>query len=178
MRYKGLLVILIFILLIIGCNSSPPALTEQEARNLIIKSDKLLSLLATGGNNPTPIFLGPKEQVLDDRINTKEKVMHLLQEVYTENRAKEIYEHFKYNEVDGKMFKPSYDMPNNAIEEKTKIRKIEVNGDQAQVIYTQPLYYSTIKETDFAVKKAFFKYERNSWRLSDIEPIESEGPRE
>lgn len=164
--------ILILILLITGCNSSPPAITEKDACKLIIESEKLLSLLARGGDDPKPVFLGRKTQVLDDRINTKEKIMSLLTEIYTETRAKEIYEQFQYHEVNGKMFKPSYDRVSNVDEDKTEIKKIEVNNDEAQVIYAQPLvYHSTEDKAYFATKKAFFKYEQNSWKISKIIPL-------
>lgn len=138
---------------------------NHEALTLIIHANKNFYYLVRGGENPPPKMVDDEELILDERINTKEKVIKLLNETYTDKFSELLYAELNYVERNGGMYKPIYDIPEIIIWDKAKIIKITNEGNKAAALLELPYSIGSNSE-DIMIKKASFSYETNKgWRL-------------
>lgn len=153
---------------IVGCGSKTediPPLDKSEALALIINANKSYSYLVNGGENPPPEIVGKELLVIDKEIDTREKVINLLNKTYTTEFSKLLYDQLGYTERNDRIYKPIYDLPETVIWDRAEIDEVNVVGDKAMVKVQVPCSVGSGPE-EIITKQAFFRYENDKgWRL-------------
>lgn len=191
MGYKKHLIFLVILtILILGFvlykdfSLSKNKISEEQAKELMSKSQCLyLSLL----NAKSPIGdtipelkddIIPDLKVEDDsywlyvrdeRINSKEKIMNLLNEVYTSELSEKIYKDLKFEEADGRIRRPIGDLGTLADYVNAKINRITVFRNRCKVEATVPHSIDDDDITSYSEETMEFLYEEGTgWRLNTL----------
>ena len=136
---KRLIFLVILIILILGFafykdfSLRKNKISEEHAKELMSKSQALyLSLLNAQSSyyskSPELKVEGDSHwlYVRDERINSKEKIMDLLNGVYTSKLSEKIYKDLKFEEADGRIRRPVSDVGTLADYVNSKINRITV----------------------------------------------------
>ncbi len=183
MRYiKYFTCLVISIIVILGAvlykdlSLSKNKISEEQAKELMSKSQCLyLSLLNAkspiGDTIPDLKVEGDRYwlYVKDERINSKEKIMNLLNEVYTSKLSEKIYKDLKFEEADGRIRRPLGDLGTLADYVNSKINRITAFRNRCKVEATVPHNIDDDDITSYSEETMEFLYEEGTgWRLNTL----------
>lgn len=190
MKYKNLFLFFIITFLFFGYlkvsenlsvidnikhNDTHETLSKKEAFDLILDSKEVKYILETGGTDPYPELVEEthygKQLILDKRINTKEKILKLLNTVYTDDFSNFVYARIGFEEIDGNMYMPCSDTGSIVIWEATEIQQIKIkdNNEEAIAIIKIPLGHSLDKIVSYEILEEPFLFEKGKgWRLKNL----------
>ena len=107
--------------------------------------------------------------VRDERINSKEKIMNLLNGVYTSKLAEKIYKDLKFEEADGRIRKPVGDLGTLADYINANINRITVFRNRCKVEATVPQSIDDDDISSYSEETMEFIYDEGiGWRLSTL----------
>lgn len=168
MNNKIIIVFIIVVVFITGCGGKDLYLTEDRALELALKSRKVFFYLMNGGDNPEPEMIKDKEmlmKIMDKKINSKEKVMEMLCEVFTNEEAEEVYKILGFVEKNGVLYRQWADTGSILAWDKAVAKKIETEGNKAVVTFEIPSYPGD----EIFTEQIEYVYINNlGWRLNSL----------
>ncbi|CCP25596.1 conserved protein of unknown function [Tepidanaerobacter acetatoxydans Re1] len=107
--------------------------------------------------------------VRGERINSKEKILNLLNEVYTSKLSEKIYKDLNFEEIDGRIRRPVSDVGTLADYVNAKINHITVFRNRCKVEATVPHSMDDDDILSYSEETMEFVYEKGTgWRLNTL----------
>ena len=183
MEYKKRFIFLFILIILIlgfvlyrGFALSRNKISEEQAKELMSKSQSLyLSLVnaQSSFNSKSPELKVEGDSywlyVRDERINSKEKIMNLLNEVYTSKLSEKIYKDLNFEEIDGRIRRPVSDVGTLADYVNAKINHITAFRNRCKVEATVPHSMDDDDILSYSEETMEFVYEKGTgWRLNTL----------
>lgn len=139
-------------------DSPYPYISDTKANCLINKASTIMRDLNNGGENSELTGDYSKININDPRINSEEKIINLLNQIFTPNISQEIYEMFGFEMIDGEMYKSSSDLPFTGWGEQFIIVNRLLKEEKGIITY---------KKTDtWELNVEFIFLEKQGWRIN------------
>jgi hypothetical protein len=142
-----------------------PKLTEKEAKDLARNSYEAFNYLLEGGEKSTVDEKIFKLRILDQNIDSEQKVIALLKKYFTSERARIIYETLGFETVNGMFYKELSDICGIFIWENAIIYDIKFNKNMARAVFLVPFE----SETGTRYKETVVEYiylKDQGWRIN------------
>lgn len=167
------LILVLIIMLGSACSMKQPSvnkeLSEDTALSLITKAEGIFRYLSNGGNDA--LYENgdySKRRITDERINSKEKIISLLQTVYSSQLSEKIYtDTLKFYSENGYVYQPNFEFIYTKDWSKANIKRINNKGDVAVVIVEVPEEIG--EECIQCILSIEFIYEKaDGWKLNSL----------
>lgn len=168
MKYKlfGLLALLLIISFLLShlFSNKNIDLSKEQAKQLIYDATQTFRYVVMGGT-PHPVISEDfsKQYIVDEKINSKEKVLHLLYQYYSKAIAETIYNNSGFGTDDHGFYMTSSDYVFANSWDEAIIQKIQ--GTKNKTVVVEVPNHTINENTEYKIK---FIYEDNGWKINTL----------
>ncbi len=164
--YITLASILILIIMVIFSKiNRDKFLLGTNASVLLARAEDIYKYISEGGSNPTIDQDNLSVMKIEDvNINTKQKVMTYLQEIYTKDVAVQIYNMCGYKVISGVLYKDITDSVYTKDWKNAVVKDVKYTGNKALVTFEVPSDFDNTS----TVNIEFIKNDENEIRINNI----------
>lgn len=170
---KSFILVFIIIFLGVSCNMkqlyNDPALSKEQMLHLVKQGAYLYRYLCTGGEDAKPYENDFSTIIItDEKINSKEKIVNLLTEIYTEKAAKDIYNSLMFKEENGQLLKPNAEYVFTEIWDKITIKKFFYKDNKIIAVFEVPQEVGAEIYEPRLIEVEYMLNDNKEWKLNTI----------